>query len=327
MKAVIYRPELDRFVVKTISEPKLETPFDVIVEVHAVGLNPVDAKINHWFGITDAGNRDMVGGLDVSGVIIAKGSMVNDWNIGDHVLYHGNMRRRQGGFAAFSVHDSRTLTRHPDISDIEAAASPCAGWTAYRALKDKFHLAGKSSIVIYGASGGVGSYALQLSRYFQLETIIAVCSEHNFDYATSLGATHCLDYRDLQLLTKVNTIVDNQGVECVLDCVGGPAQTNSSSMLGFDGQLVELVSTIDSTQHQSAFDRGLTLHQLSLGAGHVNGEIGRQSITQAGIALNRMLEQNIVISPPTTVLTLSDIPQALNQIRQGHSRGKFVAKI
>ena len=327
MKAVIYRPELDRFAVKTISEPKLETPFDVIVEVHAVGLNPVDAKINHWFGITEAGNRDMVGGLDVSGVIIAKGSMVSDWNIGDHVLYHGNMRRRQGGFAAFSVHDSRTLTRHPDISVIEAAASPCAGWTAYRALNDKLHLAGKSSIVIYGASGGVGSYALQLSRYFQLETIIAVCSEHNFDYATSLGATHCLDYRDQQLLTKVNTIVENHGIECALDCIGGPAQALTSSMLSFDGQLVELVSTIDSTQHQNTFDRGLTLHQLSLGAGHVNGEMGMKSITQAGIAMNTLLEQNIIASPQTTTVTLSDIPDILNQIRQGHSRGKYVAKL
>ena len=68
----------------------------------------------------------------------------------------------------------------------------------YRALNDKLHLEGKKSIVIYGASGGVGSYALQLSRYFQLDTVIAVCSEHNFEYATSLGATHCLDYRDQQ---------------------------------------------------------------------------------------------------------------------------------
>lgn len=269
----------------------------------------------------------MVGGLDVSGVIVAKGSLVSDWNIGDRVLYHGNMRRCQGGFAAFSVHDSRTLTKHPDRSDIEAAASPCAGWTAYRALNDKLHLAGKKSIVIFGASGGVGSYALQLSRHFQVDTIIAVCSEHNFDYATSLGATHCLDYRNQQLLTKVNSIVENQGIECALDCIGGPAQALTSSMLGFDEQLVELVSTIDSAQHQNAFDRGLTLHQLSLGAGHVNGEMGMKSIIQAGIAMNNLLEQNIIVSPKTKTITLNDIPEVLNQIRQGHSRGKYVAKL
>ena len=327
MKAVTYQPESDRFAVTTIAEPDLKTPFDVVVEVHAVGLNPVDAKINYWFGITEDGNRDMVGGLDVSGVIVAKGSRVSDWNIGDRVLYHGNMRRRQGGFASFSIHDSRTLTKHPDLSDIEASASPCAGWTAYRALNDKLHLAGKKSIVIYGASGGVGSYALQLSRSFQLDTIIAVCSEHNFDYATSLGATHCLDYRDQQLLTKVNSIVENQGVECALDCIGGSAQALISSMLGFDGQLVELVNTIDSTQHQNAFDRGLTLHQLSLGAGHVNGELGMKSITQAGIAMNNLLEKNIIASPQIKTITLSDIPEILHQIRQGHSQGKYVAKL
>ncbi|MBF9003202.1 MULTISPECIES: zinc-binding dehydrogenase [Vibrio] len=326
MRAITYHPESDHFTLKNIAEPELETPFDVIVEVHAIGLNPVDAKINYWFGITEASNRDMVGGLDVSGVIVAKGNKVSGWNIGDRVLYHGNMRRRQGGFASFSVHDSRTLTKHPNLSDIEAAASPCAGWTAYRALNDKLHLAGKNSIVIYGASGGVGSYALQLSRYYQLDTIIAVCSEHNFDYATSLGATHCLDYRDQQLLNKVNAIVENQGIECALDCIGGPAQALTSSMLGFDGQLVELVSTIESTQHHKAFDRGLTLHQLSLGAGHVNGEIGMRSLTQAGIAMNNLLEMNIITSPKTNTITLSDIPEVLKEIRQGHSLGKYVAK-
>lgn len=101
----------------------------------------------------------------------------------------------------------------------------------------------------------------------------------------------------------------------------------TSSMLGFDGQLVELVSTIDSTQHQNAFDRGLTLHQLSLGAGHVNGKMGMKSITQAGIAMNNLLEQNIIASPQINTIALSDLPEVLNQIRQGHSRGKYVAKL
>lgn len=327
MKAVTYYPKSDRFAVITLPEPKLETPFDVMVEVSAVALNPVDAKINYWFDMVEKGQREFVGGLDVSGIIVAKGSEVRDWRIGDRVLYHGNMRRRQGGFASLSIHDSRTLTRHPNVSEVQAAASPCAGWTAFRALNDKLHIKGKRSIVIYGASGGVGSYAVQLSRYFQLESIIAVCSEHNFEYVTSLGATHCIDYRDQQLLPNVATIVKDQGAECVLDCIGGAAQALTSAMLGFDGQLVELVSTIDSSKHQHAFDRGLTLHQLSLGAGHINGELGMKSITQAGIAMNSLLENNKIRSPQITTITLEDIPETLANIRLGRSRGKFVAKL
>lgn len=98
-------------------------------------------------------------------------------------------------------------------------------------------------------------------------------------------------------------------------------------MLGFDGQLVELVSTINSAQHQNPFDRGLTLHQLSLGAGHVNGENGMKSITQAGIAMNDLFDQNIIASAQTNIIALSDIPDILNQIRQGHARGEYVAKV
>jgi NADPH:quinone reductase len=327
MKAITYQQQSDRFSLSYIAKPVLETPFDVIVKVSAVGLNPVDAKINYWIDTVEPGKRAMVGGLDVSGVIIAKGSQVTGWGIGERVLYHGNMRRRQGGFALLAVHDSRTLIKHPNLSEVAAAAAPCAGWTAYRALNDKLHSAGKKRMLIYGASGGVGSYAIQLSRYFKLKTIIAVCSESNFAYVKSLGATHCIDYRDQQLPSKVASITDNQGVECALDCIGGAAQALTSSMLSYDGQLVELVSTIDSTHHQNSFDRGLSLHQLSLGAGHVNGDAGKKSIIDSGIAMNQLLEKGIITSPQTTTITLADIPDALSQIKQGHSRGKFVAKL
>ena len=156
------------------------------------------------------------------------------------------MRRRQGGFAKFAIHDARTLTKHPNISSAEAAASPCAAWTAYRALIDKLHIKKHGSILIYGATGGVGSYALQLCRHFQLSTIIAVCSEENFSYANGLGATHCFDYRDPMFFEKIKGFVGENGVDYALDCVGGSAQVICSSLLGFDGQLAELVSTIET---------------------------------------------------------------------------------
>ncbi len=325
MEAVIYQPHNKGFELSKISEPKLETPFDVMVEVSCVGLNPVDAKMPFWFDMVQPGTREMVGGLDVSGIIIAKGSQVSDWNLGDRVLYHGNMRRRQGGFAPKAIHDARTLTKHPTISSVEAAASPCAGWTAFRALHDKFHWCGQRSIVIYGASGGVGSYALQLSRHFQYETIIAICSEANFDYVRSLGATHYIDYRNPSILDEVMLITQKQGVDCALDCIGGIAQSLTSSMLSYDGQLVELVSTIDSSKHNKAFDRGLSLSQLSLGSGHVYGKKGQQSIVQAGIRMNALLENKEILTPDTRVISLSDVPEILEQMKQGHSRGKYVA--
>lgn len=84
-------------------------------------------------------------------------------------------------------------------------------------------------------------------------------------------------------------------------------------MLGFNGQLVELLSTINSFQHHNAFDHGLTLHQLSLRAGHVNGEKCMKSITQAGIAMNNLLYQSIIASVQTNIIALSDIPDILKK--------------
>ncbi len=327
MQAITYQLDTDRFEFKAVERPQLETPFDVMVEVQAVGLNPVDAKVNHWYGMVEKGTKDFIGGLDVSGVIVAKGSQVNQWNIGDKVLYHGNMRRRQGGFADLAVHDSRTLTCHPNISTVEAAASPCAGWTAYQAVEDKLTVSKRNSVLIYGATGGVGSYALQLCKYYQVNTIIAVCSENNFDYARSLGATHCCDYRDNQLVNKINAIVGEAGIDSALDCIGGSAQELISSLLGFNGQLVELVSTFDSSKHQNAFDRALSFHQVSLGSGHVYGQTGYSSITHAGKTLNQLLEKEIIQSPQISTIKLKDIPEVLYELRQGHSRGKFVAQL
>lgn len=328
MKAIIYQPDNDIFCACDMATPQLESPYDVLIEVDAVGLNPVDAKVNYWFGIVADGTREFVGGLDVSGTIVAKGKEVYQWQLGDRVLYHGNMRRRQGGFAQLAIQDSRTLTPHPEVNACEAAASPCAGWTAYRAINDKLHMAShKQSVAIYGASGGVGSYAVQLCRYFNVPQVIAICSERNFDYVRSLGATHCFDYRDEKLLEKLAMAVGSDGVDCALDCFGQKGQRVLSASLGFDGQLVELVNTIDSAQHERAFERGLTLHQLSLGSGHVYGNRGFRSIVNAGMTMNLLMEQQKIQAPKLTVIELADIPDALTEIRLGHTCGKYVAAI
>jgi len=328
MKAITYDHQNDLFELRTIREAEFETEFDVKIQVDCVGLNPVDAKVNSWFdSMVIAGERDFVGGLDVSGTIVSKGSQVHGWEIGDKVLYHGNMRRRQGGFAKFAIHDARTLTKHPNISSAEAAASPCAAWTAYRALIDKLHIKKHGSILIYGATGGVGSYALQLCRHFQLSTIIAVCSEENFSYANGLGATHCFDYRDPMFFEKIKGFVGENGVDYALDCVGGSAQVICSSLLGFDGQLAELVSTIETSAHQNIFGRALSFHQVSLGSGHIYGPNGVHSITNAGNAINQLLEIGAIQPPKITTIDIGDIPNILYNIRNSHTQGKFVAKI
>ena len=129
-KAVCFNPSSDTWELKELPMPKLSET-DVLIKVKACGLNPVDAKIAQWKSFAKGMDDTWVGGLDVSGEIVEIGSEVKCFKPGDLVLTHGNMFRKNGGFSTYTVQDYRTIILHPNISANVAAASPCAGWTAY----------------------------------------------------------------------------------------------------------------------------------------------------------------------------------------------------
>ncbi|CAH1560429.1 zinc-binding dehydrogenase [Vibrio rotiferianus] len=327
MKAITYQKDQDTFTYTDIDTPALASGLDVLVKVHAVGLNPVDAKVNLWHEMVDGMDDTFVGGLDVSGEIVAIGDKVSGWQVGDRVLYHGNMRRMNGGFAEYAIQDSRTLAAHPDVAPEVAAASPCAGWTAYRALVDKLNISTRKSIFIAGGSGGVGSFAIQLARFFGVETIITTSSAANHEFVRSLGATHVIDYKQEDVREQIMAITEGLGVEVSLDCVGGDNDILCASVLGFEGEMVELVRTTRATEYPGAFLQGLTFHQLSLGSGHVNGARGLQSIVEAGTSFSALLEAGNIKVGNLKVIALEAAGEALLSIRQQRTVGKVVVKI
>ncbi|MBD1388914.1 zinc-binding dehydrogenase [Neiella sp. HB171785] len=326
MQAVSYSPEHDRFQLGEQAQPQLETEFDVLVAVQAVGLNPVDSKINLWQGMVAGMTDDFVGGLDVAGTIVDVGAAVSCWQVGDKVLYHGNMRRHHGGFAQFAIHDSRTLTPLPNVAPEVAAATPCAAWTAWRAL-EKLSARGADSILITGGSGGVGSFAIQLAKHFGIGQIITSCSAANHPYVQSLGADIAIDYHQHNVVDAIMQATNQQGVAIALDCVGGDNEVQCANSLRFDGQLVELVQTCEPSKYQDAFLRGISCHQLSLGSGHVHGDFGRNSIVTAGLAVNQLLANQTIAVPKLTTLSLAEVPAALMAMREQRTVGKLVALI
>ncbi|WED23646.1 zinc-binding dehydrogenase [Vibrio sp. JC009] len=327
MKAVTYQKSQDTFTLTELPEPQIQSPFDVLVKVHSVGLNPVDAKVHLWQGMVADMDDNFVGGLDVSGEIVATGDAVTDWNVGDMVLYHGDMRREHGGFAEYAIQDSRSLIAHPSISTDIAAATPCAAWTAYRALVDKLNISTRKSIFISGGSGGVGSFAIQMARHFGVQTIIASCSAANHDFVRSLGATHVIDYRSEDVTERVMEITGQQGVDVALECVGGDNDVIAASVLGYEGEMVELVKTVEPALYDNAFLKGLSFHQLSLGSGHVNGEAGRKTLVESGSEVSKLLVCCEVVVPELKVISLEEIGDALIDMRNQRTVGKVVARI
>ncbi len=323
MKALTYKAASDEFLLQELPVPTPEAN-DVLVKVHACGLNPVDAKIHYWQSAAKDMNDQWVPGLDVSGEIVAVGDSVEGWQVGDKVLYHGNMFRPQGGFAEFAIQDANTLVAHPELPAEQAAATPCAGWTAWHALVDKLRVQEHDTIFIAGGAGGVGSYAIQIARHFGVQTIITTSSAKNHEFLRSLGATHLIDYREEDVHSRVMEITGNQGVDIALDAVGGDNDILCANLLGFEGQMVELVRTVRPEAYQGVFDKALSFHQLSLGSAHGFGATGQKSLAKIGRNFTALVQSGAIKTPVLETIGLGQVGDTLKDIRNQRTVGKIV---
>ncbi len=325
MKAVTFDPHTNRFSLAELPVPE-PGPDEVRVRIEACSLNPVDAKIINWKTQARDMNSSWVPGLDVSGSIDTVGTDVTDWKPGDRVLYHGNMYRPHGGLAEYAIHRAATLIAHPDVPAIIAAATPCAGWTAFRALKDRLAVNEESILLISGASGSVGGFAVQVAKALGVKTIIATCSSANSEYVKSLGATHTIEYHHENIEERVREITRGRGATHALDTVGNGVEVPIVNALSFEGQIVEIVSLVRPELYDNAFIRGLTFHQLALGSAHATPAT-EQLLVKAGTAFSKLLEQGKIIVPRKQVITLEDAPSVLTNLLKQRSSGKFVVTL
>lgn len=117
----------------------------------------------------------------------------------------------------------------------QAAALPCAGFTAYQALYRKLHVQPGQTVLGVGGAGGVGGFAVQLAASSGC-VVIATCSSRNLDYVRGLGATYVVDYTTESLTERVRTLTDGRGVDAVLDTVSSASATEAASLLACTAQ-------------------------------------------------------------------------------------------
>lgn len=323
MNAIVFDPATDNFLVQQVPIPQ-PTSRDVLVRVEACGLNPVDAKINRRKNALPNQGAGWIVGLDVSGYVEAVGTDVHDWKPGDRVLYHGNMQRPQGGFAEYTLHKASTLIAHPNVSAVTAAATPCAGWTAWRALVEKISLTDTDSIFIAGGAGGVGSFALQVAKYMGAFPIITTCSPENEAYVRALGATHVIDYHTGNVAEQVLAITERRGVSKGLDCVGSESDIDVANALSFEGEMVALAGLARPEKYKNSFGRGLGFHQFSLGSAHQAGAAGEALLRRVGQTFSKLVEDGTFTVPITRVVSMAEVGQSLVDMRNQGGRGKIV---
>lgn len=235
MKAITYHcygsPEVLEY--SDIEKP-VPAENEVLVKIHAAAVNPLDW---HYMRGSPFVMRLMAGigapddtsmGVDFAGTVEAVGSEVTRYKPGDEVF-----GGRGGAFGEYvTVPENRGLTLKPDnVSFEQAAAVPIAAITALQALRDKGQLKAGQKVLVNGASGGVGTYAVQIARAYGAE-VHGVCSSRNVDMVRSLGADHVFDYK------REDYTQSDQEYDLIIDNVGNHSPMANTRVLKPDGKLV-----------------------------------------------------------------------------------------
>ncbi|MFJ6409140.1 NADP-dependent oxidoreductase [Streptomyces hydrogenans] len=241
MKAISYRryggPEVLEY--GELPDPKVG-PDEVLVRVRAAAVNPVDwkAQAGYLDGMIDA-VFPVVPGWDVSGVVVRPGVSVTEWAEGDEVM--GYVREdflAHGTFAEYVAAPVRTLARKPrNCSFEEAAALPLAGLTAYQALRTALSVREGETVLVLAAAGGVGSMAVQIARHLGCRVLGAV-RESGRERVTALGGEPVLF--DEQTFAREVRELAPQGVDAVLDTLGGPFLPHAARLLAPGGRLASV---------------------------------------------------------------------------------------
>ncbi|MCA1055449.1 zinc-binding dehydrogenase [Rossellomorea aquimaris] len=325
MKALLLK---DKGLWKDMKVEEMATPApgkgELLVEVHAAGLNPVDYKTG------TNGNPNWtyphILGLDVAGVVAEVGEGVTDWKKGDRVLYHGDLTRK-GGYAEYALITAHTASKIPDsISFEDAAALPTAGYTAYQAIHRKLPLEQVDTILIHGGAGGVGGFGVQLAKLAG-KTVISTASSHNHEYVKSLGADFVIDYREENVKEKVMEITGGRGVDAVVDAVSRQSATEALDMLAYMGHIVYIAGAPDFTVVKP-FTKVVSYHEIALAAAHQSNDVKAQKdFSVIGDRMLELLAEGKIDAMLKEVIGLEEVPEALSRLSERHVKGKIVAKI
>lgn len=313
---------------ENLSLRDLEKPLpnndEILVRLHAAGLNPVDYKVlvsghKKWV-------YPFVPGLDGAGVVEAVGSAVTDFQPGDRVFYHGDLSK-PGVFAEYAVTTAITAAKIPEGMDfITAAALPCAGLTAYQALTRKVNTKSMTWALIHGGAGGVGGFALQIAKHLGLRTI-TTCSRENEAFVRNLGADEVIDYRTEDVTKRVLALTDQLGADLILNTVSKESSQEDLIRLGYNGHLISIVDLPDLLDF-NPYRKAISIHSLALGGAHSSKNDPQKK------DLRRMLEELAALAAEGTVdpmiskvLPFEELKEGLRDLTTRHVRGKIVVRM
>jgi NADPH:quinone reductase-like Zn-dependent oxidoreductase len=323
MKAIVYRcyGSPDVLKLENIAKPSAADK-RMLVKVHAASVNPLDWHYMRGepylmrLGVGIGAPDDIHMGVDFSGTVVSVGRDVTRFKPGDEVF-----GGRDGAFGEYvSVAEKGSVAIKPaNITFEQAAAVPIAAVTALQALRDKGKIQPGQTVLINGASGGVGTFAVQIAKSYGAK-VTGVCSTRNLAMVRSLGADRVIDY------TQEDFTMGSQRYDLIIDIVATHSLSDYRRALNPHGSLVIVGS----------LDRGRWLGPL---AGTIDAWLYSPFISQKLIflfahlnpedldVLRDLMREGKITPVIDRQYTLSEVPEAIRYLEQGHARGKVVVTV
>lgn len=313
MKAVILEGTggVDQLTLKDIPVPEINNN-QILVKTKFASINPIEVKTRKGNRFSDELLKEEypVLGWDASGVVDKIGDQISEFKPGDRVFGIIGFPGFGKTYADYFVAETKHLTRIPDtVSFEDAAASTIAAITPYQALKYFGKLDSKTKVLIHAASGGVGHYAVQFAKHFGAE-IWATASGPKEDFVRDLGAHHFIDYKQ----QKFEEVA--QGMDVVLDLIGGDYIDRSLKSLKKGGVLISIPSATNAEVEEKAAQAGCKGVRFSL----KNEKEDMQAIAQ-------LLQSGEVTPYISKTFALENIKGAHQALEQGHTQGKIVISV
>jgi len=284
-----------------IPKPTVEAN-EVLINIHAAGLNPVDYKIRSSPQVPDWIELPAILGWDVSGVV--EESTSDRFKVGDEVYGMVNFPGHGGAYAEYVVAPETHIAHKPkSLNHIQSAGVPLAALTAYQVF-ERSQLSAEQRVLIHAGAGGVGHFAIQLAK-LRGAYVVTTASEHNHDFLRELGADEIIDYRNVSFETAI------QDIDVVLQSIGGTHGRKSIQTVKDGGIIVTIVG---STEIEP--ERDIEISSLFV-------EPSAPQLQQ----LAQWIDNGDLKVHIQETFPLANVKEAHEKLETGRTRGKIVLEI
>lgn len=282
---------------------------EVLVNVHAISINPVDIKTRKggalYASLKESG--PVILGWDISGTVVSAGMDAKVFKEGDEVFGMINFPGHGRAYAEYvSAPETHLALKPSSITHEEAAATTLAALTAWQVLVQQANIQKGQHVLIHAAAGGVGHFAVQIAKYFGA-TVIGTASAANEAFLRQLGVDRFIDYKAQQLSEEIKDI------DIVLDTIGGETTEESLQLLKPGGKLFSIVGGAKDPVQKKAEEKNVVAKNYLV---HSSGEDMQ--------ALAKMLAEGHLKPTISHRFSFAQIPDAHKQIETGKTRGKVV---